>query len=1728
MIFVHSDACSHSLPTWCQRNDISGNNSDVYTSIVTNTVHDEPSAIEIFHLDLLKSEAALRVTLDNWVGNNVVSHYILVVDMQLQSSRNLVNFVRSLVEQMRLPTTKRFVLLLHYPLSVDKPSYPALFLGNWQCSYLDGVGYRDGSSSYLPVNNVFEAACFDGTQLNANRLLDALLPKAIQYVSSRCCFYSSSIDPRSVNQKMQYIERHSRLEAILECEISGKSLAMQLIEKYLRLWTTESLDQLLHRAAVGLKSGTTNLSLSTAVRSTFQHTFNKFFANALSDMNVWSNLDICHDPSFDFELESIFSWVLSALPVVPLNELELQRDVYQHLNPAPLDTTDISVEVFFPFYFHISSFIDAALDKAIGVSSNSVLIGDQAQDIKGLLVHFDDILEAESRGTSPKSMAETVQRVINSVESSDVLYERYLKHHFRWKLGAKRLDCALIWASNQVKQMALLACTSQTNIVLLHILCRQRGVDIIRMSSWNLLSNADGHLVEQLVSRATGNQFVAGMLSHFKTFLVDYPTKATEFGCSFSAFLRSIPNLLGQDDFITDEAVVIALRQLVLVSTTIAVNAPEADVVQMIQHVVNGSESSLLDFFRLIDANDHGTSWSVDAKHKLLRTLFSQQWIESVLDIGNSDALTLIDLINMQQIDHQRAVVYLRNLLLYSTSAVDKRGACFNPMQRFCQPITLLLCRKLTCQNTGVFSTETERREQMPHYIPAWLRGNMPVVEDANDDITWFFREYKNCFENCPLADVIFDIMLSLVSDNFENAEYTSDQLLLIFQEKISRERDISRNEQIKNARQALQSTQKEKVSFTGTCISAIETSVLLVSLVCKMAIELASSSQAYAFSGIGSNTASCILEILMKSHRWSEFFFAILIRLRGKGHIAVLLQNGGKLAPFAWAISWKQGVVSVCRNVTNELTTARDSLQQSQRDVAQFMQQYRACPRCRGAFGVDQRNCGQFICGRDAHGIRGRPAIGGQAVQETHGCGSNFTLDQALPYVQSRQYINEDQPAIQRLEEELEQKETAFNEFNESTELWRKAEEFKIPFSSFHVHRQADTTVFRSASLTDSASEGQAGHETMNGLVRIIDQLPGLKHISYLPDMIEVSFLQVVKDFLRATKLLLTRCKNLRHQLYIFVHKTFRQVVTKEMAMHITMGYIVDERLLRNRFGSIEGSRIEQTWLRAAEGIECFLNENESVVQWNCEQIVVPFRNLMDMPLMSILSEMECPSEGHDYLFLIINEIVLRYNNVVKSISSFASNENENDANEISPRSIVQMSQSATEIIGTVSSTETAINELIESYWLRDKLSFDRDALLKAIRFDMGVTSLTRPIKSPMSFLREQFYFRESSIEINATENTNDACICTSDGLFFARNADASTYDEVLELADEIGLDRECHQTDQSIVHTMIFTFHAFSYSEWMNILEGLRNVLCYIRGPACNNDINCLAQFASDPRFGFPALSENQSSFINSIRKTDLLDIIFVCGQQLSAEAYSYSRLPSRLAEPMPMHERHLIRDEIRRQSSDAISHIESFSKDVLEFYCDRLLVPASESENRGLVDFLQENNCCDDTDAIFSIIPKSVSIRNYIDVQKTLYQAKLELLFMNSQFIERAESRQPTNPSKCFHGSNKKSSAWKWSSWPKSEKQDYQWRAFGDLWFEEALRRGIADKAEQVEGCLESNSDLSRASNVSNQEISACSETEYSHDASQAIDQVATPRTKRETPPSHDCTSEDHKQK
>ena len=526
---------------------------------------------------------------------------------------------------------------------------------------------------------------------------------------------------------------------------------------------------------------------------------------------------------------------------------------------------------------------------------------------------------------------------------------------------------------------------------------------------------------------------------------------------------------------------------------------------------------------------------------------------------------------------------------------------------------------------------------------------------------------------------------------------------------------------------------------------------------------------------------------------------------------------------------------------------------------------------------------------------------------------------------------------------------------------------------------------------------------------------------------------------------------------------------------MDMKLKDVMNEQLLSSRFGSIDSSYLTQLWMRVVEGVNAFLQANNSAVYWDCERVDIPFSDLEHQAtLMSILSEKEHPTEGHDYLFLIINELVLRYNNFVSLNST-------NQNCQLHPRTLVRASKGS-HIVSGVFGVQSVIANLIESYWIISDGNFNAEGLTNAIRQDVGLIGGLEPIRSPLSFLRQTFAFREISLESEPGGGSPDECFCSADGLYFSRNEEFCLYEEVTKSAKSHGFTLETTVTKQ-IRQTMFLAFHTFSHDQWTCLLEGLRNTL----GHFLQSNFSCregnflqVAGLSTLQAAGFPQMDDTQASFLNTITANDLMAVIFVCGEQLASEAYRFSNLPSRLAEPLTNEAKLSIHEGLGRllkskEVKVVIAEIDDFCNDVLVFYCDRLLVPASETANEGLAVFLSRNNCCDELDGIFKAIPQTVSTRSYIDLQKALYQTKLELLSKStSQSLV-----HPTQESK----SERIPSKWKWlaigqiqDEATEDAAEKYRWKAFGNLWFEKALmmssidQQALDQKKSEVDGCEE----------------------------------------------------------
>ncbi len=122
-----------------------------------NLVHDNPSKVSVLKMSSFNTEESFVSEADNFIKNPEQEICLILVDMYVFSSKQLVNRIRQIIEEKdesrnndsidRPP--KIWILLLHFPsawLRVKASGYCCLFLSGWEFFYLDSIG---GSSSFL-------------------------------------------------------------------------------------------------------------------------------------------------------------------------------------------------------------------------------------------------------------------------------------------------------------------------------------------------------------------------------------------------------------------------------------------------------------------------------------------------------------------------------------------------------------------------------------------------------------------------------------------------------------------------------------------------------------------------------------------------------------------------------------------------------------------------------------------------------------------------------------------------------------------------------------------------------------------------------------------------------------------------------------------------------------------------------------------------------------------------------------------------------------------------------------------------------------------------------------------------------------------------------------------------------------------------------------------------------------------------------------------------------------------------------------------------------------------------------------------------------------------------------------------------------------------------------------------------------------------------------------------
>jgi hypothetical protein len=535
-----------------------------------------------------------------------------------------------------------------------------------------------------------------------------------------------------------------------------------------------------------------------------------------------------------------------------------------------------------------------------------------------------------------------------------------------------------------------------------------------------------------------------------------------------------------------------------------------------------------------------------------------------------------------------------------------------------------------------------------------------------------------------------------------------------------------------------------------------------------------------------------------------------------------------------------------------------------------------------------------------------------------------------------------------------------------------------------------------------------------------------------------------------------------------MWLHGTFRFLATREFAFQVSMGVLMKKERLRERFDSARVHHILALWERVRVGLDSILAETNQKVHWQCEEVSIPFDKVENAQLVSLLSEGLHPTDGNDFLFLVINEAIELYNNFANKLAEFSGAADEvgdDNTEELQPRFIIRGYGGAVQLGAVAPLSKDELHWVAESSWDSETRVFRQPELKDMINLHDPVAL----IANPLNHLREKFCFREGDVFSFGESNANST-ITFNSGNYFANYQDAQLFDEVQQRSSRLDM----LTGDGQIRRTLVDNFHGLDYDRLRAMLEGCRSILDLLWSSdhdsfeAIGLILNDLVDARGDSEqsghlqaIGFPRLTEPQSRLILSLDMHQFIELVNYASSQLASEAYLFSNLPLHLTEPLTDDMEDSILTAIRCLGDElgvesVAKQVKDFSRDVLSFYEKKLLDGASKT-NKSLRVFLSENNFCDTSDRVFAALPLTVTLRHYISLRQCLHQLKLSLLYRSSDsvtvaatIVKRNSSFTETSRGRCWLwvDENISSTEASGNEPPKAARDQLR------LWFEQAL--------------------------------------------------------------------------
>lgn len=1551
---------------------------------------------------------------------------------------------------------KSFTLLLHYSpsSSIQARCYPALFLGGWEHIFLDGVG---NDNSLFGVDQFIALACRDTdcatleSGKEASCVLESvhiLLLRALPHLASQNLFYRV----QNTHDRDLFRHRRIRLEGLMYTKVGDSTIGGILCEKFATLWFENALLRTMRKASEALLKGTTQLSLSMSVHSVLVQMLQAFLNGILMQSNQWRNLDLVGDSfSRNSDTAKLFGLVLRGLPVPPFEELVLQRSLGTNNRLSPLPTSRaITAVAHFPFFHFVSSYLDELVEivqeRLIcenGIKARGHQLDLTTKEFFRVSMEFiqgaDDAMPPGTRPERNQERRQLVGSVVSFVldqihdreGGGKSLFDLYLVQFIEWKVGCVAHPAILHWWSSRLRE-----CEGSGNLAAVHVVAAREHMDLMKIASMVSLSDLLPPLSEAEMAES-GAKWPHVGTAFFESVENAVLSRQTLSSAHWSILLSTASDSVVAGQTIEDEMLACRLRRVSCISIRgqlIGFPVPS-------DWLVDGAAGLLKEDYslhRILESVDCGVDTERFAELLLLYFL-SPMWLQTTRVFYSEDLNLLLQRITDGALKGQCAVGMLRS----ASRGVESLAFGYSAAA------LLQINEKLTTSvtnNISQFSGDGARR-CLPHFIPKWLRSDAIPTSRTPAATQAFFVEYGHCFTGL-LSNVVFDLLLSTFAAEAERM--SSEQLFLLLLSEMDSELSLDRLTFTQMARLRAVGTTE---TFRGTPLASIALSARLVTLIAKLAHEIAVCMNAPLFSGVYScDTLPFIEELMMQDGAaWQDFFFGSILRLRGEGSLATALT--GPLANLTWCRAWAEGVPTSSDGAAETLRVAEMELAEAIAEENRKANEWRHCPNCRETFIVAQLNCGSFVCGRDYHPQTGQ--------QNLIGCGATFQINNAPLYIR-------DEAFIVRLQSRIAEKRAKLNRCQQGEALWERSRSLAVPHVTVLVtNERAAQSIFPYSLLLSSNVDNDCYQ-----LMRVLWDAANLSaRLALLPDLIEVCHTACTDSNFLSFPLALTFAL---YQFYVWLHDTFRFLATKDFAFTVSMGDLMKKERLQERFDSARVHHILALWNRVRNGLDRILIESDRKVHWECEEVSIPFDKVENAKLVFMLSEGIHPTDGNDFLFMIIHESVAAYNNFVDKLANASlSNDAGVDAAMLQPRFIMRGYGGAAKVRAFVPMSRDDLSWVTECS-LDSVMQTFRQGTLELLLSNM-INLEDRPavISNPLDHLREKFCFRDDTLlsygEIHATV----AITACKNGFFFANSQDAQLVDEVSQLLSSLGMSPA---DVKQIRRTLVDTFHCLDYEGIRGLLEGCRSFLDLLLSYGCETFRTVgswLEESADDAgqidplqSIGFSKLTEPQSRLILSLDMHQFVELTRYAGYQLASEAYLFSNLPLYMTEPLSDGHDEALSAAIfglcdRCTAEETAQHVNAFVHDILGFY-ETQLVEGAVRSNPHLRAFLAENNFCDASDLICGALPSSITLRNLISLRQRLHQTKLSLMFTSTD-LETAAAAADVR-----HNSFTKTSrgrCWLWededllrastSDAPAETESPYvasrnQWR----LWFEQAI--------------------------------------------------------------------------